>query len=136
MPKKNRCAAFILRPAFRTKSNGSRFQWQPSCFAKLSSRRSCQRPSHSRSLRPCSSKRIFPFVRQTRVISLSAATGFENVQVVREETTVSKLLSGKGRASASANEKEIFIDNFDARFLATLNISLLTSTPEIRQCAG
>src|SRR5262245_12157191 len=106
MPKKNRCAAFILRPAFLTKSNGSLFQWHPSCFAKLCSRRSCQRPSHSRLLRPCSSKRIFPFVRQTRAISLSAVTAFGNVHVVREETTVSKVLSGNGRASASAKEKK------------------------------
>src|SRR5215475_15180988 len=111
MPKKNRCAAFILRPAFRTKSNGSLFQWHPSCFAKLSARRSCQRPSHSRLLRPCSSKRIFPSVRQTRAISWSAATGLGNVHVLREETTLSKLLSENGRASASVNKKDALRDN-------------------------
>ena len=69
----------------------------------------------------------FPSGRQTRAISFSAATGSGKVHVESEETTVSKLSSEKGRASASANKKETFIDSFAARFRAMFNISLLRS---------
>src|SRR5881296_3489066 len=60
-----------------------------------------------------------PSDRQTRAISCKAATGSGNVQVVREETTVSKLLSEKGSASASANKKETSMDNFADRIVGS-----------------
>src|SRR5437762_1120846 len=72
----------------------------------------------------------------TRAISRSDATGFGNVQVLSEETTVSEIWLEKGRASASANKGETSMDNFAARSRATFSISRLTSMPIIRQPRG
>ena len=77
--------------------------WQPAANARHGRcSRSCQRASRRESERTCSRKRRRPPGRRTLAISSIARRGSSTVQRTRVETTVSKLSSSKGRASAAA----------------------------------
>ncbi len=77
-----------------------------------------------------------PLGRHTRAISRSAATGLGKVHKVREETTVSKLRSGKASVSPSMIVNGMFSPKRFARLRAIANIAGLRSIAVIWQPLG